>query len=59
MKLPKDLLGALKILDEEGLGDWIYDIRERELRGWDGPRVKAFGKACGTIKKYLRETNNR
>ena len=52
--VPADLRKALKILKKLGLDDYVYDIREREGKGWDGPKVQQFSEACKIINKYLR-----
>lgn len=53
--LARELVGCLTQLNEEELGDWVYDIRERELRGWDGPRVKSWSAAVQRIKPALEK----
>ncbi len=35
------------------LGDIIYDVREREGQGWDGPRVKTWGDLHERMIKLL------
>lgn len=35
------------------LGDYIYNIREREGQGWTGPKVTAWGKACDRARQLL------
>lgn len=52
---------ALRILvEDEHLGDWIYDIKERTYedatykgRSWDHPRVKRFSDAVAAIEYYV------
>lgn len=50
-----ELLEALTMLMQEPLGDFIYDVRDSEMQGWDGPRVanwsKAIMKATAAIAK--------
>ena len=53
--IPDDLAKAILALDAESVGDFIYHIRDRELLGWDGPRVTAWSDACATIYKYAKE----
>ncbi len=53
MSIPIELLVALKTLDDESIGDFIYNIREKEGLGWDGPRVAAWGKACTVIREIV------
>lgn len=38
-----------------GIGDYVYDIRERELKGWDGPRVTAWGHGASLALTALVE----
>lgn len=57
MNLSPELLAALRTLDEESIGDFVYTIREREGLGWDGPRVVAWSHAAQTIKKVVAEVN--
>jgi hypothetical protein len=35
------------------LGDFVYDVRDREGKGWDGPRVVAWGNASERALKLL------
>jgi hypothetical protein len=35
------------------LGDLVYDIREREGQGWEGPKVQAWSNACERMRKLL------
>jgi hypothetical protein len=48
---------ALEVLRElfqvTPLGDYVYNIREREGLGWDGPKVVAWGNACERAKQLL------
>jgi len=53
------LLEALTLLCQESLEDWIYDIREREGLGWNGPRVKAWGQACVKARVTLKSAEER
>lgn len=50
--IPAELADALRVLVAENIGDNVYDIRERELKGWEGPRVTAFSNAVTVIEKY-------
>lgn len=49
----KDLRWAIQALLDNHVGDYVYDIRERELKGWAGPRVTAWGKACAILREYM------
>lgn len=49
-----ELKSALQILLNEGLDDkFIYDVRENEMQGWDGPRVTAASNAIKVIKEAM------
>ena len=49
-----ELKAALQLLMDEGLDDkFIYDVREREMEGWDGPRVTAVSNAIKVIKEAM------
>lgn len=37
------------LCDNFDIGDAIYKVRESEGLGWEGPKVKAYGQACGAI----------
>lgn len=51
-----DHLKALFLLNDFCIEDYIYNVREREGKGWDGPNVTAFGewisKAHAIIDHY-------
>lgn len=48
------IANASKTMDEiNNFGDRIYDVRERECLGWEGPKVKAYGKALGDFADGL------
>lgn len=58
MKLTEEdaekLLEAIRILNHESIGDFIYTIRDRIPEGWTGsswehPSVVAYGKACSIV----------
>ena len=55
-KLPEQK--ALQVLrdlsDVTELGDFVYDIRDRESLGWTGPLVTKWGNACVEAKKLLK-----
>jgi hypothetical protein len=50
--IPSELAKALGVLMSENIGDMTYQVRERELKGWEGPRVVRFGEACTVIARY-------
>ncbi len=52
--VPADLQEAIDTLHRESVGDFTYDIRDREGLGWEGPRVKAWSDAASVIRKYAR-----
>ena len=37
------------------LGDFVYNIRENECKGWDGPKVILWGNACDRAHKLLKK----
>lgn len=41
------------LMDDFCLPDYIYDIRNSELKGWDGPEVTKFSDVCRQIRKLL------
>ncbi|MGD9643791.1 MAG: hypothetical protein AB7V08_13750 [Elusimicrobiales bacterium] len=50
-----ELLEAVRTVDRiHSLGDAVYQVRERELQGWDGPLVTEYGNAVATINKHLK-----
>lgn len=49
--LPDDLLAALKVVVSEGTLD-VHVVREREAKGWHGPRVVALAEAEGVLRRY-------
>lgn len=42
-------------LSNEGIGDFVYEVRQRELLGWDGPRVNAWGNASNLVNTIAKE----
>lgn len=52
------LWGAVRaaiVLDRiANFGDRIYEVRDRELEGWEGPKVKEYGEACGVWAGYVK-----
>lgn len=52
--LPDDLKAAILILHEQGVGDYVYTVRDRELKGWEGPKVLAWSAASATIGRYAK-----
>ena len=53
----EDAIAALRLLNQEGLGDFIYAIRENELEGWSGPRVINWGKAVEATRLVLERAD--
>lgn len=37
------------------LSDAIYDVREHEGEGWEGPKTKAYGEAINKLRELLKE----
>ena len=48
-------LKALATNPSLNLEDRIYDVRDREGQGWDGPDVKQWGDAVTWANKLLKE----
>ncbi len=38
------------------LDDLVYNVRDSEGLGWDGPKVKAWADACERARKLLGDT---
>jgi hypothetical protein len=51
----RDLLTRLFNLKDFDLGNQAYEVREREMKGWDGPHVKAFSDLVDELKKAARK----
>jgi hypothetical protein len=51
----RELLAALRAIVAENPGDFVYTIRDNELLGWEGPRVKAWSDAVQVIERYVLE----
>lgn len=50
-----DALTILRtLMDSYELGDLVYDVREREGLGWEGPKVKAYSNAVTAAKELLK-----
>ena len=50
----KELLEACRFLvDDISIEDFIYRVRETELKGWEGPKVKGFSKAVMVLKRAV------
>lgn len=52
-KAAGEMYAALVMLFKEELGDFIYEIRDNELKGWEGPRVMNWGKAVTKAKAAM------
>jgi hypothetical protein len=55
LKVQQCLVG----LRAENIGDFIYTIREHELKGWKGPRVVAYGQSCAMIGPLIEAIDER
>jgi hypothetical protein len=56
--IPADLFKALQTLVKDAdLDALVYNVRDHELKGWDGPQVTAVSSACVVIKKYASGKN--
>lgn len=50
---PLSVLRALMTNPHLSLADRVYDVREREGLGWDGPSVKAWSDAVVAAERLL------
>lgn len=55
------LEAALKVVEAAitldriaNFGDGIYDVRDRELKGWEGPKVVEYGRACTVFSEGIK-----
>ena len=49
-----EILADLAVVNEiHPLGDAVYDVREREGLGWEGPKVVAYGKAVQRLLERI------
>lgn len=46
------ILLALSSNPHISLVDQVYEVREREGEGWEGPSVKAWGAACAALDAW-------
>lgn len=55
--LLKDALAALRVLTSNphlSLGDLVYNVRDRELQGWEGSAVIAWSNAVTSANDVLK-----
>lgn len=45
---------ARVLVEEHNLGDFVYNVRERELKGWNGPKVMSFANAVATLRAFAK-----
>ena len=51
-----ELESCIVVINElNNLSDAIYDVRDRELKGWEGPKTKAYGEAISKLRALLKE----
>lgn len=51
--IPADLQRAIdELVHELNIGDYVYNVKERELKGWEGPRVQAFAAAVEVLTRH-------
>jgi hypothetical protein len=61
MGIEADAIAALRALltnEHIDLGDLVYQVREREGEGWDGPSVKAWSDAVVAAKDVIRRADS-
>ncbi len=51
----KRAMEALAVFVDQNVGDHIYDVRELEGLGWDGPKVTAWSRASVTANELVTE----
>ena len=52
----KELESCILVINElNNLSDAIYDVRDREGEGWEGPKTKAYGEAVSKLRALLKE----
>jgi hypothetical protein len=51
-----ELQSVIVVINElNNLSDAIYDVRDRESKGWEGPKTKAYGEAISKLRALLEE----
>lgn len=50
-----DVLFELFDCEHICLGDKVYDVRDSELKGWEGPAVTRYGNAATAANALLRK----
>ena len=46
---------VITINELNNLSDSIYDVRDRELLGWEGPKTKTYGEAISKLRALLKK----
>lgn len=54
-----EALTAISTNPHINLEDLVYQVREREGQGWDGPAVKAWSDACSAIKSVIAKATGK
>ena len=51
-----ELESVIVVINElHNLSEAIYDVRDRELKGWEGPKTKAYSEAISKLRALLKE----
>jgi len=51
----EDLMRAIRdLIEKHHIEDYVYDIRDREMEGWDGPRVTSFAEDTRILKAAIK-----
>ena len=51
-----ELQSVIVVINElNNLSDAIYDVRDREQEGWEGPKTKAYSEAITKLRAVLKE----
>ena len=52
----RELESCIVVINElHSLSDAIYDVRDREGEGWEGPKTKAYSEAISKLRALLKE----
>lgn len=53
-KTMRDIEKCLRIMNDcHDFGDAVYDVKEREMEGWGGPKVTAYANSLRELKELV------
>lgn len=55
----KALITELFNLPHFSLEDHVYDVREHEGEGWEGPAVKKFSDLIDRLREFIKDTSGK